>query len=306
MPEPTPAPLVTIIVLHWRGVERTTACLHSLATLEYPNYRVLLVDNGALRHEMQQLRQSFPDLPVLQTHRNLGFAGGVNAALRQTLAGASSYVLLLNNDTLVPADLLTRLIAVMQQHPQVGILTPKLRRTDDPQRLAGLGCRVTWYDVVPSGWNTLDSGDGEQLLSFDAVFGSAMLISRAVLTQVGVFDERFFFYYEDIDLCVRARQHGFTVACDPAVSVVHAVAASTRRAPGLRMFYMGRSRQLFFDKHGTGWQRGLYLLQEPFQIARMVRARWLDAGEPADAIGYLGGCLVGLAMRVHRAQKAKQ
>ncbi len=299
-------PTVTVIVLHWRGVERTIACLHSLATLEYPNYRVLLVDNGALQHEMQQLRQSFPDVPVLQTHRNLGFAGGVNAALRQTLAGTSSYVLLLNNDTLVPAHLLTRLIAVMQQHPQVGILSPKLQRADELGRLAGLGCTVTWYNVEPSGWDTPDTTDGDHLLYFDAVFGSAMFVARAVFEQAGLLDERFFFYYEDIDLCVRARQHGFTVACDPAVSVVHAVAASTRRAPGLRMFYMGRSRQLFFDKHGTGWQRGLYLLQEPFQIARMVRARWLDAGAPADAIGYLGGCLVGLAMCVHRAQKAKQ
>lgn len=281
MPEPTPAPLVTIIVLHWRGVERTTACLHSLATLEYPNYRVLLVDNGALLHEMQQLRQTFPDLPVVQTHRNLGFAGGVNAALRHTLAETSSYVLLLNNDTLVPAHLLTRLIAVMQQHPQVGILTPKLRRADDPQRLAGLGCRVTWYDVIPSGWNTLDLGDGEQLLSFDAVFGSAMLISRAVLTQVGLFDERFFFYYEDIDLCVRARQHGFTVACDPAVSVAHAVAASTRRAPGLRMFYMGRSRQLFFHKHGTGWQRSCICYKSHSRSpAWCVPAGWMRAHPP--------------------------
>ncbi|NJL05193.1 MAG: glycosyltransferase family 2 protein [Chloroflexaceae bacterium] len=294
MPEPTPAPLVTIIVLHWRGVDRTTACLHSLATLAYPNYRVLLVDNGALPHEMQQLRQTFPDVPVLQTHRNLGFAGGVNAALRQTLAGTSSYVLLLNNDTLVPADLLTRLIAVMQQHPQVGILTPKLRRADAPHRLAGLGCRVTWYDVVPSGWNTPDTADEQQLLYFDAVFGSAMLISRAVLAQVGLFDERFFFYYEDIDLCVRARQHGFQIACDPAVSVVHAVAASTRRAPGLRMFYMGRSRRLFFYKHQSLLARIAMLATEPIHLVRVAWAHWRQVGDMTDALGYVSGNLVGL------------
>lgn len=287
-------PYVTVIVLHWRGAERTLACLHSLAALDYTAYRVLLVDNGALPAEMQQIRAQFPTLDVLRLATNRGFAGGMNPAIRLALSRGSDYVLLLNNDTLVPPDLLTRLVAVQQQHPQVGILSPKLHRADEPGRLAGLGCTVTWYDVVPSGWDTPDTADTDHLLYFDAVFGSAMFVARAVFAQAGLLDERFFFYYEDIDLCLRARQHGFAVACDPTVRVQHAVAASTQHIRGLRMFYMGYSRQLFFQKYHPGITRLCFLLREPVHILRMARARWRVAGKPADAIGYLAGCLSGL------------
>ncbi len=293
------SPHVTVIVLHWRGAPRTLACLHSLAALDYPAYRVLLVDNGALPTEMQQIRAQFPTLEILQLYRNRGFAGGVNPAIRCALSHGSDYVLLLNNDTLVPPDLLTRLVAVQQQHPQVGILSPKLQRADEPSKLAGLGCTVTWYDVVPSGWDTPDTHDDDHLLFFDAVFGSAMFVARAVFEQAGLLDERFFFYYEDIDLCLRARQQGFAVACYPAVRVQHAVAASTQHIRGLRMFYMGFSRQLFFQKYHPSITRLCFLLREPVHILRMARARWRVAGKPADAIGYIAGCLSGLIATLH-------
>lgn len=290
-------PLVCILILHWRGIERTRACLHSVQALDYDPYRVMLVDNGANQADVATLRREFPAVQVLSLGHNRGFAGGMNPAIRQALQQGGAACLLLNNDTLVPPDLLSRLVAMQRAHPDIGILTPRLLRDDESGRLAGLGCHVTRFDVQPVGWDALDNADyaDTALLHFDAVFGSAMFVLREVFERAGLFDERFFFYYEDIDLCVRARASGYQAACYPAVTVRHAVAASTAHVPGLRLFYLGRSRQLFFRKHRRGLLRWCYLLQEPWQVARMARARW-RAGSPADALGYVAGSLVGLMM----------
>lgn len=289
---------VTIIILHWRGVEHTLACLESLQAIDYPYYRILLVDNGALQNEMQRIIQTFPDLEVVQLYHNLGFAGGANAAINVAFQQKSEYILLLNNDTLVSSDFLRQMLEVHAEHPDVGILTPKVYRASAPQHLAGLGFQVSWCDVVPVKWNVLDEQPSDtQLLHFDAVSGAAMLIKRSVFEQIGLFDERFFFYYEDTDFCLRARRAGFLVSCFTGAKVYHTVAASSTRTPGLGLFYLGRSRQLFFQKHQSSpLTRLLFLLREPLHVLRMVRAQWCDAGIPANAIGYIGGCLAGVVM----------
>ncbi|NJL33419.1 MAG: glycosyltransferase family 2 protein [Chloroflexaceae bacterium] len=214
--------------------------------------------------------------------------------MQRALALGSQYILLLNDDTIVPPDLLTRLVLVQQQHPEIGIITPKLQR-EDTGRLAGLGCFVKPCSIESVGWDTPDIPQQDGLLLFDAIFGTAMFIEHTVFEAVGLFDERFFFYYEDIDFCLRAREQGYLSACDPAVTVQHAVAASSQRVPGLRQFYMGRGRQIFFRKYCRGWRRPGFLLREVGRVGREVRYQ-LQQQAPARALAYVGGVLVGLVV----------
>jgi hypothetical protein len=291
-------PLVSIIILHWRGLERTQRCLASLHQLDYAAYRVILVGNDPLPGEIPALCAAFPQVEVLTNATNLGFAGGVNPAIRHALAAGSDYVLLLNNDTLVPPDLLTQLVQVQQQHPHIGVLSPRLARDDERGLLAGLGCQVSRYAVHPVAWDAPGAAHtGRAVRSIDAVFGTAMFATRAVFARVGLFDERFFFYYEDIDLCVRARAAGFAIACYTGVTVRHAVAASTQHVRGLRFFYLARSRELFFAKHLGPLRWLVFLLREVPHVARIAWAQWRD-GAPANALGYLAGTFVGIGMIV--------
>lgn len=287
-------PPVTIIVLHWLDSARTRACLATLRALEYPDYRIVLVDNGSHNGSLEQLRAEFPSVEVLALPYNHGFAGGVNPAIRAALAAGSAYVLLINNDALVPATLLNDLVQIHQQHPRLGIVTPVAVRADAPERRAGLGFRVKTYDLELVGWDEPDQPDADpQPIELDSVFGAAMLISRALIEQVGLFDERFFFYYEDVDLCVRARAAGFGVAYAPQVRVRHAVAASTARIPGLRFFYLGRGRQLFFRKHRTGRQRVIYTLREVYKLFREAPFRVKYEGA-ANVVASVAGSLSAL------------
>jgi len=289
-------PQITIIILHWRTYQHTSRCLASLANLTYGNYRILVADNGSHDGSFERLRREFPSIETLEYASNLGFAAGVNPAIRRALAAGSDYVLLLNSDVLVEPDLLTLLAAAAEANPQIGILSPKTLWERSPERLAGLGCRVGAFDIELIGWDIADAAAAsDEPVVLECVFGSAMLLSRRALEAVGLFDERFFFYYEDIDFCLRARAAGFLAAYLPSATVRHAVSASVRGVRGLRDFYMARSRQLFFRKYRSGLAQAAYVVYELVHVLRTVRIR-LKEGSPSDALGYAAGALNGLVM----------
>ena len=291
-------PLITIIILHWRTYQLTSQCLASIANLAYGNYRVLVADNGSHDGSLERLRQTFPAIETMEYASNQGFAAGVNPAIQRALDAESDYVLLINSDVRIEPNLLTQLAVAAEAHPSIGILSPKTVWERDPDRLAGLGCRVGAFDIEVIGWDTPNTNqDDDTPVVLQCVFGSAMLLSRRVLEAVGLFDKRFFFYYEDIDFCLRARQAGFLAAYLPSATVRHGVSASVRSIRGLRDFYMARSRQLFFRKYRTGLSQVAYIGFELVQVLRTVRIR-LKEGSPSNALGYAAGALIGMVMRV--------
>lgn len=297
-------PRVTIVVLHWLNYERTRRCLEALRQLDYPCYRIKLVDNASHNGSLERLASEFAEIEVLALDANYGFAGGVNPAIRAALAEGADYILLINNDALAPPDLLTALVAVHRQHPRIGVLTPVAVRGDQPTRRAGLGYLIRRYDLDLVGWDEPDALAADQgPVYLDAVFGAATLMPRALFERIGLFDERFFFYYEDVDLCVRARAAGFSVAYAPGIRVHHDVAASTAGIRGLRFFYLGRGRQIFFRKYRRGWSRALYTGREVYKLFREAPFRVKYEGA-ANVVGYLAGSLAGLWMPLPQAREA--
>jgi GT2 family glycosyltransferase len=296
---------VAIIVLHWRDDQRTQHCLESLRRLDYPAYSITLVDNGSHNGSIERLATQFPDIPVIRHQENRGFAGGVNPAIRRVLAEGADAVMLLNNDATPWPDALRRMVQALERHPQIGILSAAVVRADQPDVMAGVGSIVGRYWTAPIAWN-------EQItpllpdvpVSIPTAFGCALLIRRTVFEQTGLFDERFFFYYEDTDFCLRARAAGFDIAYLPGAVVYHAVSASTRGIAGLREFYMARSRQIFFRKRRAGIERLIYAVVALFHLARV--ARWkLQQGGWSDAVGYVAGGLAGLMMPIKRTHEAQ-
>jgi GT2 family glycosyltransferase len=296
--------------LHWRTYNLTTQCLDSLAESNYANYQVYVIDNGSQDGSLERLQEAYPWVQTYSYQQNLGFAAGMNPAMRRALEQGSDYVLLLNSDVLVPPELLQELAAAAEANPQIGILSPKTLWKGREEYLAGLGCRVRAFDLELIGWDVLDQpSTSREPVVIESAFGSAMFLSRRMLERVGLFDERFFFYYEDIDLCLRAKEHGFLAAYLPHVAVRHAVSASVRSVRGLRDFYMARSRQLFFRKYRRGLWRLGYICSEAYNLLYTIYIR-LKEGSPSNALGYFAGVLTGLIMPVeaplHRDQTTLQ
>lgn len=294
-----PEPRVLIILLTWNHWEVTAACLHALSRLTYPNYDVLVVDNGSADGTPDHIRADFPAVDLIENGRNLGFAAGCNVGLRQALAQQVDYALLLNNDTLVEPDMLAQLIAAAGQLPDAGLLAPQMRYADRPAAIwFSASRRHPWTlearDFGPQGPRRHMPAGGP--IAVDYIFGTAMLLSARALRAVGGFDEAFFMYYEDMDLCLRLQAAGFKLYYVPQARLYHQVSASTERAAPLRYGYKARSSVIFFRKHVHGWR---WLVVIPYRLGSLTRTtlRLVWQGEWAALRAYWRGWGEGLRWR---------
>jgi GT2 family glycosyltransferase len=289
------APLVYAVTLNWNRRDDTLACLASLAALDYAHKRLLLVDNGSTDGTIAAVSARFPEVEILANERNLGFAAGANVGLRHALAQGADYVFFINNDAVADPALLRHLLAAAA--PDVGMVAPKIYYAGEPRRIWSVGGQRHPLTGEQTGdaRNTLDDGQWRDVAERDFFAGCAVLFSREFLEQVGLFDERFFMYYEDFDLSNRARAAGFRLLLSPRAHVWHKVAGSSggSDSPNER-YWMARSSVLFFRKHIRGWR---WLVVIPYRTASALKtvSRLLLHRRFDSARAYLRGLRDGLA-----------
>jgi GT2 family glycosyltransferase len=286
-------PHVSIIMLNWKTCERTLVCLAALSQQSYTPLSIIVVDNGSGDGSVERIVDAFPEIVVRALPTNTGFAGGVNHALRTALPAETEYVLLLNNDVDPVADFVANLVTAIEQRPEIGIATPKIVMAAQSNQLWGIGGVMlpNWMRVI--GMNEPDDPryDQQQL---DFVFGCAMMIRRKLIDQVGLFDERFFVYYEDIDYCLRAGQCNYTIGYFPHIHLSHDGSHSTDQMPHWRTFLYIRSRMIFFHKHLTAAALPRFFLRESLYIASII-GRSLLRADLSTIAWYLKGLFQGIA-----------
>jgi hypothetical protein len=288
-------PLVYAMTLSWNRQAETLACLRSMRQLRFANKRLLLVDNGSRDGTPESVGQTMPNVEIIVNERNRGFAAGCNRGIRHALRQGADYVLLLNNDTEIDQEALGHLIDLSDAG--VGITAPKIYYADEPTRIWSVGGKRHPLTLEKTGdaRGEIDRGQWEEVLERDYVVGCAMLLSQHLLTKVGLFDERFFMYYEDSDLCLRGRQAGFRILLAPQAHVWHKVATSSggTDSPNER-YWMARSSVLFFHKHVRGARWSIVL---PYRTASAIKTtlRLLCNGKSQAARAYLRGLQDGLA-----------
>ena len=277
---PTRHPSVAVIVLNWNGLADTLACLASLTELDYSDYEVLIVDNGSTDGSVAAIREHFSEVAVIENGTNLGFTGGNNVGLRHALDREADYVLLLNNDTEVAPDFLSRLIEAMEARPTAGAAGPLIYYHDRPDVIWSAGGEVDWRrgQTRMLGLDQRDVGQfGQQPREVDFVSGCAMLVRRSALEQVGLLDERFFVYYEEVEWCVRMRRAGFQILCVPQAHVWHRIAPQRQADSPTVHYYMTRNRLLLLKVIRAGWGVWLNTLLGDYLrtlVSWSVRPRW--------------------------------
>lgn len=253
MPHAGTPPRVTVVVLNWNGREDTLACLRSLRACTYPALDLLVVDNGSEDGSEAAVREAFPDIALLQTGSNRGFAGGNNAGIERALADGADYVLLLNNDTEVESDFVEAMVEVAEADPSVGIVGSAIAYAHDPSRLWAFGGGV--FDIA-TGWvrhvqHPVDPASlGTHGTRHYYITGCTMLLRRALLESIGMLDTTYFHFCEDVDLCLRAEAAGYRVTVAPESRLVHKVSATTRVASPTFLYYNLRSRLTLVRRHG--------------------------------------------------------
>lgn len=246
---------VCVIVVNWRLKEETLACLRSVEQLDVP-CRIIVVDNGSADGSVEQIARYCAPAEIIALPANIGFAAACNRGIAHALDdSACEFVMLLNNDAVVHPQTIARLLCAAQAHPEAGILGPKVYCQDRPNVIwyAGAHRRRGVLLASDTGRGQIDHGQFRHIRSVDYVFGAAMLIRRSVLERVGVFDEQFFLYLEDLDFSLRAQRAGFKLLFVPEAHVWHAGSASSADQPEWRIYHLVRSSVLFLKKHAGIW-----------------------------------------------------
>lgn len=288
-------PLVYVITLNWNRCADTVDCLQALTALTYEPKQLLLVDNGSTDETVSTVTRLFPEVTVLETRQNLGFGGGFNVGLTYALAQGADYAFIINNDAYPAVDAIEQLVAVIAA--DVGIVAPKIYYANDPRRIWSVGgnCRFLTLEKTGDARNELDDhGAWDVVMARDYFTGCALLFSRAFLTDVGLFDERFFMYYEDSDLSRRAIAGQYQLLLAPQAHVWHKVSVSSggSDSPNER-YWMARSSVLFFARHVHGI-RWLVVAPYRFGSALKTSVRLLARGRRAALRAYWSGLRDGL------------
>jgi GT2 family glycosyltransferase len=242
----THRPIVSIILLNWHGWRDTIACLDSLSRLDYPNYHIVVVDNGSTDDSVARIRAAHPEILLIETSRNLGFSGGCNVGIRHALETGAEYVWLLNNDTTVDPQALQAMVQVAESDPGVGAVGSVLYYLDNPTAIQAWG----------GGWTSFWSGRSRHHLApvSDArlhyLTAASMLLRRSAIQDVGLLDEdTFFMYWEDTDLSFRLRKAGWRLAVAEKSIVLHREHAATGKGSPLLARYFNESAVRFFQRH---------------------------------------------------------
>lgn len=257
---------LAVVILNYNRADLLADCLDSIAASPTRcDLSVWVVDNASTDGSAAMVRERFAWVHLIESPVNGGFSAGNNLALRQILAlpDPPDYILLLNNDTVVPPGALDGMVDYLDHHPTVGVVGPKLLLPDGSLDLA---CRrsfptpaIAFYRLFGlarlfprsrrfAAYN-LTYLDPDVETEVDAVVGACMMVRTSVVREVGLLDEAFFMYGEDLDWAYRIKQYGWKVVYYPAVTVYHykRAASSRRPIPSIRAFY--DAMRLFHRKH---------------------------------------------------------
>lgn len=247
-------PLVSIISINYNQARVTCAMLASLRTLTYPRYEVIVVDNASPTEDPAPIADEFPEVRLIRSARNLGFAGGNNLGIR---AANGAYCLFLNNDTEVTPHLLEPLVAALEADGRRGIVSPKIvfHGTRGLIQYAGCAGISPWTGRSHvTGYLEPDLGQHNASGATALIHGAAMMVPTRIIREVGLMPELYFLYYEELDWCEMIKRRGYLSYYEAGATVYHKESVSVGQGSPLRTFYLNRNRLLYIRRNTHGWR----------------------------------------------------
>jgi len=276
-------PLVSIIIVNWNGREILRKCLNSIReNTTYPNYKVVVVDNGSTDGSVEMIKKEFPYVKLIQNKENLGVAKATNQGIKKI---ESDYYFLLNNDTEVTRKWLNEFIAISESDSKIGIVGCKLVSPDGRvQHVGQISFRV---DIRGRRISNYLQKKTNELREVDSVTGAAFLIKREVIDKIGLFDEGFSpFYYEETDFCVRARRGGFKIMYDPRAIIIHHVGYSMKTVDPPFVFFAREKNMVRFML--LNFPLSWLILRMPHEAKRFVAMLMGRYGKVGQVLPLMG------------------
>jgi GT2 family glycosyltransferase len=243
-------PPVGCVVLNSNRRDDTLECLASLSAGTYRNIRMFVLDCGSSDGSVAAVRSAFPAAQIIELLDNRGYAGNNNVGIRAALEQGAEWVFVLNDDTVLAPDCLEHLVGVGHSDPAIGVVGPLVYHHDEPEVIqsAGGGMTSRW-EAFHFGQNEPDRGQFREPHAVQWISGCAILVRRAVIEEVGLIDERFFLYDEELEWCVRAGKAKWRILHVPAARIWHKGVQRVYRPKPYVTYYITRNRLLTLSKH---------------------------------------------------------
>jgi len=283
---------VAIVILHFINKKLTEQCLESIKKLQTPNFKLqTIIVNNNPKENLEDLKRKFSDFAFLETRENLGFAGGNNVGIKQALKDGADFVFIINNDTILDKNSAVQLIKASSLINQSGIFGPKIyfapgyefhreryKPLDQGKVIWYAGGLIDWQNVLAShrGVDEVDKGQYDEQKETDFVSGCAMFVKREVFEKIGLLDQRYFLYWEDVEFCQRAKKARFKVIYTPQAKLWHLNASSSVVGGPLQDYYITRNRMLFGMKYAPLRSKSA-LFRENLRLLLLGR-RWQKIG----------------------------
>jgi GT2 family glycosyltransferase len=250
-------PKVIIIILNWNRWQDTVECVESVLKATYPNFTVVLVDNGSSDGSATILAQRFPEVELICLTENRYYAGGNNVGLRHALAAGARYVMLLNNDTVVHPDFLNSLVAAMEADNRLVAVGGTIYLYGQGNLIHNAGLYFNLWTGMEHkvGFGERDVNQFSQPRDVDFIGGAAILLRAGALEEIGLLDESFQLYYEETDWCLRAKEKGYKIRFIPQSKVFHKEKVTANAVLPLVMFLSKRNNIWVMRRHANWAQQ---------------------------------------------------
>lgn len=266
VPESADVTRLDVVIVNYNTADLLVETLEGLAAgmPEGVEWKAFVTDNDSADDSVERVRSGFPDVELVEMGWNAGFCRGNNAAIRR---GDAEFVLLVNTDTRLLPDTVEQMLDTMREDPRAAVVGPRLEFADGRFQTAAagapftLGSYLTWttglsrfsdrWPALRGAYTTQDHGRAEQV---GWVCSACMLLRRSAIEEIGLMDERIFLYMDDVDLCTRVRDAGWTVWHRGDVRAVHFMSGGALRKPGTISPFTIQSMTSWFDRRYGGWR----------------------------------------------------
>ena len=237
-----------IIILNWKLADETISCIESLQQGDLTDVHLVVVDNNSADGSVEQLKARFAtQIHLIENPDNFGFAAGVNVGIEYALKSGAQAVMLLNNDTIVSPQMIDELLQAGQQLPRAGLIGPAIYYHQAPDRIWQYGDKSIPWLAFPRHISQKEVETVAHIpFQLDYVTACCVVIRREVFETIGLFDPRFFMYFEDADFCARAKAAGFEIWCIPSAKVWHKVSLSAKKDKPTNRYAQAWGRVQFY------------------------------------------------------------
>jgi GT2 family glycosyltransferase len=256
-------PKVGIIILNYKNIKDTIECLESVKKIDYRNYFIVVVDNFSEDGSYETLKEMYPEMDVLESGENRGYAAGNNYGIKYALNKGAEYICILNNDVVIDLQCLSKLVSYMEKHSDTGIAGANICEYYKPDTVQSTGMHINFFKSRTPYINEgrpLSEVINQKPLECDAVCGACMLVRKNVVDQIGLIPEIYFLFYEETEWCLCARRAGFKIVSLFDAVVYHKGSATMKKTNTFVDYYTQRNAVLFERRNANFVQNIVFAL----------------------------------------------